>query len=58
MLKDKLFQSMRVIEAIFNREYLIRCIEGYFADNPEIIVRIESLDIKSVEAEGRVQLGQ
>lgn len=58
MLKDKLFQAMRIIEAMFNREYLIRCIEDYFADNPEIIVRIESLDVDSVEAEGRVQLGQ
>lgn len=58
MMQDKLFQAMRIIEAMFSREYLIRCIENYFSDNPEIVVRIESLDIKSVEAEGRVQLGQ
>ena len=57
-MQDKLFQAMRIIEALFSREYLIRCIENYFSDNLEIIVRIESLDIKSVEAEGRVQLGQ
>lgn len=51
MLKNKLFQIMRTIEAVFNRGYLISLLEEYFSTNPEIRITIESLDVKSVEAE-------